>query len=140
VLDQPIGAVWAIVGSFGALKAWVAGVDSCALEGSGIGAIRSVRLAGHVTHERLVALDPARHCISYALIEPHILPARNVQATIALRSLGLASTELTWFTEAAEIDGPIDQLQTRIENFYAASIELLAQLLASKPAMDPSPG
>jgi len=53
VLGHPIDAVWAPLSLFGGLERWVDGVQTCTLEGHGVGAIRTVGRNGRSVRERL---------------------------------------------------------------------------------------
>jgi len=128
-LDHPIGVVWAIVSGFGAIRAWIDGIESCSLEGAAVGSIRTVVRGGSVTRERLETIDPTRHIISYALIEPHRLPATGVRSTIQLNALDASHTRLTWWSEASEIHAPHDEIATFVGTFFAASVSRLSGLL-----------
>jgi hypothetical protein len=129
VIAQPIGTMWGMVAAFGAIVTWIDGVESCALVGEGVGAIRSVTRGGNLTRERLEAIDPVRHSISYALIPPYRVPATDVRATITLEAVDAEHTRMTWVSTAATIDGPIEELAAYIGQFYRASIANLENLL-----------
>ena len=125
----PVNEVWRILAEFGGVERWVAGAETCVLDGGGVGAVRTIGLAGRSVRERLDYLDPGRRSLSYSILPPHSLPASDVRATITLRDLGEA-TEFTWVSDAAQIDGDADALRARIEAFYRASIDNLTRLLA----------
>ncbi|QGZ93777.1 SRPBCC family protein [Terricaulis silvestris] len=129
-LDYPLEAVWRVVSAFGGVERWIAGVDSCAVEGSGVGAVRVVGLAGRTVGERLDRLDQAEHTIVYSVLPPHAMPAENVRGTIQLRAVSPGTTAVTWRSDATRIDGNPAALSARIEAFYRASIEGLRRLLA----------
>ena len=128
-LPYPIGLVWAVIESFGALKAWMKSIESCSLEGTGIGAVRAVTIAGQVTRERLEDVQPASYRVSYSLLQPHSLPATEVRGTIQLNALGPAETHILWWSEASNIRGPAADLSAFVERFYLESIEGLKGLL-----------
>ena len=129
VLDHPIAEVWAIVSSFGAIKAWIDGVEACSLAGAGVGAVRSVTRGGSVTRERLEEIVPATHSLRYALLPPYALPAEDVTAVISLRAIDDARTEVTWRSQARSFVSPREQIARYIEGFYARSLDNLGRLL-----------
>ena len=131
-VDAPVQDIWGVVSAFGGVERWIAGARGCVLEGAGVGAVRTVELAGRSVRERLDALDSASHALSYSILAPHALPASDVCATIRLRALGPAATEFSWISHASRIDGDIDALRARIEGFYRASIDNLARLLGDQ--------
>ena len=77
-------AVFKELADFGGIGAWAPGVVSCKLEGSGIGAVRSIEMpGGAVMEERLEALDDAQRTLSYSIIGGP-LPVDNYLATIVV--------------------------------------------------------
>lgn len=128
-LGHPLGAVWGIVAGFGAIKCWIEGVESCLLEGEGVGAVRSVQRGGNLTRERLDSIDAAAHRLSYSLLAPYRLPAKDVRGHIELRAVGPDATLMSWWSEASEIGIPVVELAEYIGQFYRGSIARLAQLL-----------
>jgi len=122
--------VWRVVSAFGGVERWIAGADTCALDGEGVGAVRTIGLAGRSVRERLDRLDPARHSVTYSILPPHSLPASDVRGTITLRDAGAKLTEFTWVSDASHIDGDAAALRARVEAFYRASIDKLSRLLA----------
>lgn len=129
-LDYPLEAVWRVVSVFGGVERWIAGVDTCAVQGSGVGAVRIVGLSGRTVRERLEHLDPAEHVIIYSVLPPHAMPAENVRGMIQLRAVSPGTTAITWRSDATRIDGDPAVLTARIGAFYRASIEGLRRLLA----------
>jgi hypothetical protein len=138
-LDQPLGVVWGMVSAFGALKAWADGVEACSLEGIGVGSIRATTRNGNVTRERLDAIDAASHSVSYSLLAPYRLPAKDVRATIQLRAVGPSRTAMTWFSEASEIQGSQAELAAYVDCFYRNSIARLGELLVTVNPSSPHP-
>lgn len=81
-------AVFKELADFGGIGAWAPGVVSCKLEGSGIGAVRSVEMPGGVVmEERLEALDDSQRTLSYSIIGGP-LPVDNYLATIKVSEVG----------------------------------------------------
>lgn len=128
-LDQPLARVWEIVAGFGGLQHWVDGVSDCTVEGHGVGAIRTLVRNGNRVQERLEAVDPAAHSISYSIMPPHRLPASNVRGTITLDALPDGGTRISWQADATDFVMPPEEFGHRIGKFYADSIEGLRHLL-----------
>jgi hypothetical protein len=131
ILDHPIDRVWAKAGEFGGLEHWADGISLCAVAGEGVGAVRTVTHHGRIVREQLDRIDVAAHEISYLILEPHAMPARNVRGTISLRPLEDGRTEFTWCSHASDFEIPHQALGQRIQQFYAASIEGLDRLLSA---------
>ncbi len=95
-------AVFKELADFGGLGAWAPGVVSCKLEGSGIGAVRSVEMpGGAVMEERLEALDDSLRTLSYSIIGGP-LPVDNYLATIKVSEAG-EGCRVDW---SASFDAP----------------------------------
>jgi uncharacterized membrane protein len=103
-IKQPIEPVWAVISSFGAIKTWMPAIDSCSIEGNGIGAIRTVLWGGQSLKERLEILDDQKHIISYRLLDSPNLPMRGAFGTIILEAQADSQTHITWVSDAEEVD------------------------------------
>lgn len=77
--------VWDLFRDFGAIDRFAAGIESCTLEGEGVGAVRTLSLPGGLTlQERLEAFDDAARTLSYAIIGAHPLPVDNYLSTVKI--------------------------------------------------------
>ncbi|CZR65559.1 uncharacterized protein PAC_15459 [Phialocephala subalpina] len=103
-INQPIGAVWAIISGFGAIKTWMPAIDSCLFEGDGIGAVRIVKFKGRVISEQLEICDPESHTISYRFLDPTGFPMLRGFGTISLIALDTSVTQVTWIADAEVVD------------------------------------
>lgn len=74
--------VWERMADFGGL-AWMPGVESCTVEGEGLGAIRAVTMGPMVIKERLERFDAEGRTLSYSIVEGP-LPTQNYLATITV--------------------------------------------------------
>ena len=128
-LPFSIGEVWGVISGFGALRTWMDAAESCALEGEGIGAVRTVKAMGGLTRERLLVCDPMNYKLAYVLEEPNILPAKGVQSEMSLRSLAKDQTELTWVSKAESFSAPAEELANFIRPFFEGSIASLERAL-----------
>jgi uncharacterized protein YndB with AHSA1/START domain len=130
ILDHPLAAVWAFVGRFDGVDAWIDGVAECRVTGAGVGAVRAVTRNGSSVRERLDRLDPEAHESAYRILDPHPLPASDVRGLIALAPEGEARTRIVWRSEARDFRVSKAELGAAIARFYAASIDRLAARLA----------
>ena len=78
----PADAVWERIADFGGLD-WMPGVESCSVEGEGVGAVRSVVMGPMTIRERLEHLDAEGRTLTYSIVEGP-LPAENYVATITV--------------------------------------------------------
>lgn len=118
-IARPAEEVWALVGEFGGLDTWMAGVDRCEVDGD----VRVVHTMGMQITERLVDRDPDARTITYS-IEGEGAPVSEHRATIAVADAGDGCT-VTWDVsvspdEAAPMfrdiyQGALDQLKAHVE-------------------------
>ena len=128
-IPWPIEPIWAKIAAFGGLEDWADGVTSCAVEGGGVGAIRTVVRQGRTVRERLEWFDPAGHGLGYLILPPHALPAMEVRGTISLTAEAEARTHVAWRSHATDFAVPPQALAERIAQFYESSLDGLARLL-----------
>ena len=118
-ISAPTSDVWALVGQFGGLDEWMAGVDACVVDGD----LRTVSTMGMEITERLVGRDEAARTITYS-IEGEGAPVQSHQATISVLEAD-GGSEVTWdvTVEPAEAEGmfrdiyqgALDSLKTAVE-------------------------
>jgi hypothetical protein len=102
-ISAPADATWQVISDFGAACRHLAGVVNCTVEGKGVGALRTSTYAdGTTIVERLEALDPVAHRLSYTLLSD--TPFRNCLTTVMVRDLGQGQCEVAW-AATFEADG-----------------------------------
>ncbi|CAM6004987.1 unnamed protein product [Sphagnum balticum] len=130
VIQHPLENVWALVSSFGAIKAWMPFIDSCSIDGVGIGAIRTIQVSGDTMKERLEVVNPDTFTISYRLLEPTGLPISGGYGTIRLDSKGEKTTQITWVIDAEEIASASKQIVVeKFKPLILSSIDGLKEVL-----------
>jgi hypothetical protein len=103
IIDLSADATWQVISDFGAACRYPAGVVNCTVEGTGVGALRTSTYAdGTTIVDRLEALDPVAHRLSYALLSD--TPFRNCLTTVMVRDLGQGQCEVAW-AATFEADG-----------------------------------
>ena len=126
----PAARVWAVIRGFGDLMQWAHGLESCELEGSGIGAVRTVGLPGGLRlQERLESYDEAGRSFSYAIIGKHPLPFRDYLSSVGIREAGPARCEITWEGRFDPKPGSEAAAQTLVRGIYTSSIASLRKKL-----------
>jgi hypothetical protein len=129
-IAAPAGRVWALLRGFGDLLKWSEGLESCELEGSGVGAVRTVGLPGGLRlQERLESFDETERSFSYAIIGKTPLPFRDYLSTVKLREAGPARCEITWEGRFDAKPGSEAASQTIIRGIYTGSIASLRKKL-----------
>ncbi len=130
LIAQPIDAVWPVIAAFGGVQKWVPGLTECSVEGSGVGAIRTVVSRGNRVRERLEAIDEASRRLRYQILPPHTVPVDDLHGNIQLTVVDGTTTEITWWSDGTHFHVPKAEVGARIETFYRQSIEGLRKLLA----------
>ncbi len=94
-IDASPDAVWAVVGDFGGLDTWMAGVDSCEVEGD----VRTIQTMGMTLTEQLKGRDADARSITYSIVgEGKALESH--EATITVHEAGDGS-RVTWEVSVA---------------------------------------
>jgi len=90
--------VWQRLREFGAIDQWAPGIASLTLKGSGVGAVRTLTYQdGSKVVERLESLNEAGRTLSYTILES-TLPVEGYVASMTVRDLGAADSEVEWFS------------------------------------------
>lgn len=132
IIAAPVGEVWGITSAFGAMRAWMPGIARCALEGVGVGAVRTAELpSGAVVRERLEVMDPERHRMRYLIVGGGASGATNMAGEIALEAVDGDRTRITWISEADEVPD-LPQVRAYAQRAIAGNIEALARLLGAQ--------
>jgi mxaD protein len=121
-------AVWRVISDFGAAGAYLAEVGDCTVEGTGVGAVRTLTLAdGSTLDERLAALDEASRRLSYALLTD--TPFGNCLTTMSVSDLGPNRAELVWSASFQPIGIPPSEAVDLLEGPLAANCLALKQFM-----------
>ena len=129
-IAAPAAKVWALIRGFGDLLEWTDGLESCELEGSGIGAVRTVGLPGGLRlQERLETFDEVGRSFSYAIIGKSPLPFRDYLSRVQLREAGPTRCEITWEGRFDPKPGSEAASQTLVRGIYTGSIAALRKKL-----------
>jgi hypothetical protein len=129
-IDAPVAEVWAVISGFGNNKSWMTVVKSCALEGWGIGSVRTVDAGAGKVRERLDECDPKAYRISYTMVQPSPLPVKNPRSSMQLRADGPNRTVLTWTLHADSREGASDAFVERVNMLYRTGLEGIRKMVA----------
>lgn len=127
-IDIPADAIWQAISDFGVAGRHLSGVITCAFEGEGIGAVRTLASAdGSTIVERLETLDEVAQRLSYVMLTD--TPFRNCLTTMAVRQLDASRAELEWWA-TFEPDGlPESEAVELLEAAMAANCLALKLVL-----------
>lgn len=90
-IAKPADEVWALVGEFGGLDTWMAGVDACVVDGD----IRTVSTMGMEITEQLVGRDADARTITYSIVGEGA-PVEQHEATISVIDAGDGTSTVNW--------------------------------------------
>jgi hypothetical protein len=122
--------VWRIMSDFGGLKAWNPQIESCVLDGEGVGAVRTFAMTGLTIKERLESLDEAARTFSYAIIAGP-LPATDYLATVQISDAGAGKTRILWTSDFVPAGAPESDLVALFEGIYRGGIKAVAKVAAA---------
>jgi hypothetical protein len=121
-------AVWELLSDFGGVMRYAKNLTSCDLEGSGVGAVRTIKMGDFVIRERLEELDEAAQRYRYAIIEAPI-PASDYLATVQISDTGDGKTKIEWSSTFDPGETPEGQLRELFEGIYRDSIKAATAVL-----------
>ncbi len=110
--ELPAGAdaAWKLVREFGAIADYAPGIESCEVEGDGVGALRTLKMGGAVIVERLESLDDAARRFSYSITDGP-MPVENYLATVSISEAGADRSRIEWTTTFDAPGMPDEQAQ-----------------------------
>lgn len=120
-IDAAKETVWDLVSDFGGVGRISPEVESCEVEGQGVGAVRTIHTSGVVIQERLEGLDGTAYTFSYSMLEGPI-PFKNYLAHVKLSDAGPNRTKITWAGTFEPAGMPAEQLEQLVEGIYRGLI------------------
>lgn len=112
--------LWSLVSDFGGLAGIMPGIESCEMEGEGIGAVRRIPMAGGVVVESLDAFDAEARTLTYSISEAP-LPFADYSASMAVEAEGEGS-KLTWTGTFHPAGVPAEKAETVAARVYEGGI------------------
>ncbi len=129
IVDAPVEKVWLAIRSIDGLDRWFPIIDSCRVDGQGVGAIRTVGLVGGgEMRDRVVEIADAERRFRYERFELPF-PVENYRGIVEARGRADHRSEIVWgiqFEVAAE---KRDELVAFIEGAISDGIDGLEQEL-----------
>lgn len=123
----PVDKVWELAREFDIGK-WAA-VESCEVEGQGVGAVRKLAMPGGISlSERLEALDDAAHSFSYSILPGGPLPLDNYLATVELSDAN-GATRIDWSGRFEPKGIPEEQAIAMVRGIYEGGIKGMRKAL-----------
>lgn len=128
----PAAKVWGLLGDFGGVMKWGGKMlESCTVEGTGVGAVRTVGLPGGVSiRERCEAYDATNRVLTYSIIAKSPLPIRNYVSTCRVVETGPNECRVDWHGRFEPDGVSEEQAQGMIRGIYTGGIAGARKLLA----------
>ncbi len=101
IVRRRVGAsadtVWDLMSNFGGLVEWNEGIESCTLEGEGVGAVRTLGMPGGLTiQERLETHEAGDKHYAYAIVGGTPLPFTDYLAHVRIEEAGDDACLVDW--------------------------------------------
>jgi hypothetical protein len=131
VIAAPAAKVWELLGDFGGVTKWGGSMlQSCTVEGEGVGAVRRIGLPGGLEiAERCEAYDAAKRSLSYAIIGKSPIPIKNYLSVCTIVETGANQCRVDW-NGTFEPDGVAEeQAQGMVRGIYVGGIAGVKKLL-----------
>jgi len=123
------GEMWKTLSDFAGVHTWMPGVESCEVEGEGIGALRRVVLGGMQITEKLISQDEEARTFAYSIIEGP-LPVQNHLSTVSVHETGAKACRVTWAARFSAADPAIESgVGTALTGAYGGALKALKQKL-----------
>jgi hypothetical protein len=132
-VGAPAAKVWELLGDFGGIAKWAGPMlESCTVEGSGVGAVRTIGLPGGASiRERCEAYDAAKRALTYAIIGKSPIPVRGYVSNCRVVETGANECRVDW-EGRFEPDGvPEEQAQGMVRGIYTGAIAGLRKSLGA---------
>lgn len=122
-IAAPADAVWALLGDFGGVTKWGgAMLQSCTVEGEGVGAVRTVGIGAISIQERCEAYDAAGRSLTYSIIGESPLPLRNYLSTCRVVETGPSQCRVDWNGSFEAKGVSEEQAQGMVRGIYTGGI------------------
>ena len=96
-VSAPAQTVWAVLSNFGGVADMSPMIESCTVEGEGVGAVRTLGMPGGLSlQERLEAHDEAEKTFSYSIIGDSPLPFTDYLSTVKVEAQGDDACLVDW--------------------------------------------
>ena len=130
-LAAPAAKVWGLLGDFGGVAKWGGSMlQSCTVDGSGVGAVRTIGLPGGASiQERCEAYDAAGRALTYSIIGKSPIPVRDYRSTCRVVETGANECRVDWEGRFEPAGVPEEQAQGMVRGIYTGGIAGARKLL-----------
>ncbi len=116
--------VWELVRGFGGIMKWSgSAIESVSVEGDGVGAVRTIGIAGGAQlQEKLEAHDDAHRTFSYSFVGELLLPLNDYYATMTIVDTGPNQCRVEWESTFTPNGVSEEQARGMVEGIYKNGI------------------
>jgi hypothetical protein len=132
-IAAPAAKVWELLGDFGGVAKWGgAMLESCTVEGSGVGAVRTIGLPGQLSmQERCEGFDDAGRTLTYSIVGPCPIPVRDYRSTCRVVETDANACRVDWEGRFEPHGVPEEQAQDLVRGIYTGAIRRVRKLLGA---------
>jgi hypothetical protein len=128
-VDARPDQIWQLVREFGGLMKWNDGIDSCKVEGSGVGSVRTIKTGGMEIQERLEHTDDVGRSFSYSIVSGAV-PVENYLSSMTIHEAGGDRARITWQSSFDPKGIPEEDCAKLFAGVYQAGIAALRKAVA----------
>src|SRR5262245_29958490 len=136
-VSEPVGApaagVWELLGDFGGITRWGGDmIESCRVDGSGVGAGRTSGLrGGGWIKERLDAYEAAGRTLTYSIVEKGPIPLRGYVSICRVVATDAKACRVEWEGRFEPDGASEEQAQGIVRAIYTGGIAAVRKLLGA---------
>jgi len=136
LFETDVRKIWPLLADFKTLATLVPDVESCVVDGEGVGLTRELKFkSGEVVHERLIVNHPELYRLSYSMNDPAPFPWKHYFCTQQLQSLGAGRTHFLYTGYCHPHGASEAEVQASLREFYHAVFEGIGRVLGVKLAI-----
>ncbi len=123
-------AVWEILSDFGRMTERLSAIESCELEGEGIGCVWTQRfVGGDLIRERLEAFDDAARSFCFVVLGPEILPVKDCYSSLTVSEIGADRCCVKWIATFEPVGVSTERAGAMLRGVYLGITHTLQELL-----------
>ena len=130
-IAAPAAQVWELLGDFGGVTKWGGSMlQSCTVEGTGIGAVRRIGLPGGMEiAERCEGYDAIGRSLTYSIIGKSPIPIKSYESTCKVVETGPNECRVDWNGTFVPDGATEEQTQGMVRGIYVGGIAGVKKLL-----------
>ena len=126
-IAAPASAVWAAIGDLAHATHWPA-VETCEIEGSGVGCVRTLRLVdGAVIRERVEAHDDDARSYRSEVFVLGQMPVKNYRYSVSVSAAGPDRSIVDWLATFEPVGVSEERACHMIEGLYTTSMSTIKE-------------